>query len=93
MILEYTLQICEIMLGTAILVGFFRLFKGPTFVDRIIAFDLIVLTVVAFTSLLSIEEGTPHFVELILVISLLGFFSTVALVLSMEGLAKRKEAP
>ena len=93
MILHYTLQICELLLALAILIGFYRLFKGPTFVDRIIAFDLIVLTVVAFTTLLSIEEGTPHFVELILVISLLGFFGTVALVLSMEGIKPGKEAP
>lgn len=86
MILNYTLQISEILLALSVLVGLFRLIKGPTIVDRIIAFDLVVLTVVAFTALLSIQEKTPHFVELILVISLLGFFGTVALVLSMESI-------
>lgn len=89
MILHTVLQICELMLALAVLVAFYRLAKGPTIVDRIIAFDLIVLTVVAFTALLSIEEGTAHFLELILIVSLLGFFGTVALVLAMEAL-KRK---
>lgn len=89
MILHAVLQICELMLAIAVMVAFYRLAKGPTIVDRIIAFDLIVLTVVAFTALLSIEEGTSHFLELILIVSLLGFFGTVALVLSMEALRRK----
>jgi multisubunit Na+/H+ antiporter MnhF subunit len=84
MILYYAIQISEILLCLAVLIGFYRLVKGPTVVDRIIAFDLIVLTVVAYTALLSVEEATPHFVELILVISLLGFFGTIALVKAMS---------
>ena len=41
MILNYTLQISEILLALSVLVGLFRLIKGPTIVDRIIAFDLV----------------------------------------------------
>lgn len=92
MILDFALQISELLLALSVLVGLYRLVKGPTIVDRIIAFDLVVLTVVAFTALLSIEEGTPHFVELVLVVSLLGFFGTVALVLSMESIGKKEES-
>ena len=91
MILTYALQFSELLLTLSVLIGLFRLLKGPTIVDRIIAFDLVVLTIVAFTALLSIEEDTPHFVELILVISLLGFFGTVALVLSMESAGKKED--
>lgn len=91
MILTYALQFCELLLTLSVLIGLYRLLKGPTIVDRIIAFDLVVLTIVAFTALLSVEEQTPHFVELILVISLLGFFGTVALVLSMESAGKLED--
>jgi multisubunit Na+/H+ antiporter MnhF subunit len=90
MILDTAIQISEILLSVAVLIGFYRLAKGPTAVDRIIAFDLIVLTIVAYTALLSIEEQTEHFLELILVISLLGFFGTIALVKAMAS-ADRKE--
>lgn len=94
MIITTAIQICEILLAIAILIGFYRLFVGPRTVDRIIAFDLIVLTVVAFTALLSIEEDTRHFVELILVVSLLGFFGTVAIILATEAIHReRKEGP
>lgn len=84
MILFFAITICELLLTLSVLAGFYRLVKGPNVVDRIIAFDLIVLIVVAFTALLSISEGTAHFVELILIVSLLGFLSTVALVMAME---------
>lgn len=91
MILHYTILICELMLSLAVLLGFYRMVKGPSTVDRIIAFDLIVLTVVAFTALLSIEEQTPHFVELILVISLLGFFGTIVLVKAMSKTLEKED--
>jgi multisubunit Na+/H+ antiporter MnhF subunit len=91
MILHYTILICELMLSLAVLLGFYRMVKGPSAVDRIIAFDLIVLTVVAFTALLSIEEQTPHFVELILVISLLGFFGTIVLVKAMSKTLEKED--
>lgn len=90
MILNSAIQICEIMLSVAILIGFYRLAKGPTSVDRIIAFDLIVLTIVAFTALLSIEESTGHFLELILVVSLLGFFGTIALIKAIGDAEERE---
>lgn len=89
--LSTAIQICEVMLSFAILIGFYRLAKGPTAVDRIIAFDLIVLTVVAFTALLSIEEATEHFLELILVISLLGFFGTIALIKAMAAVENTED--
>lgn len=84
MILPATIIICEVLLAIAILISFYRLVRGPSVVDRIIAFELIVLTIVAYTALLSFVEDTEHFVELILIISLLGFFGTVALALSLD---------
>lgn len=84
-ILDFSILVSELLLGIAVLIGVYRLAKGPTVVDRIIAFDLIVVTIVAFSALLGIATDTPHFVELVLVISLLGFFGTVALVLALDN--------
>ena len=84
MTLTYAIQASELILAVAVLIGLYRLVRGPSVVDRLIAFDLIVLSVVAFTALISIEAGTPHFVELILIVSLLGFFGTVALIKSLD---------
>jgi len=68
-----------ILAGTA-LCGVYRLFFGPSRVDRILSFDMIAISVVAMISELSLMGRTPEFLELILVFSLLGFFGTVMLV-------------
>ncbi|HEY0944882.1 MAG TPA: monovalent cation/H+ antiporter complex subunit F [Opitutaceae bacterium] len=71
-----------LIVGT--LFGFYRLGKGPTVVDRILAFDAVVICSVGLVVLLSRIWETPLYLELILIISSLGFFSTVALVTYLQ---------
>lgn len=68
------------ILIVATLIGFYRLAKGPSVVDRILAFDSVVLCTVGLIVLLSRTWESPLFLELILIVSSLGFFGTVAFV-------------
>ncbi len=68
------------VLALAIALGMVRLARGPTVIDRIMAFDLITTSAVGMIVLLSIQWKTAMYLELILVFSLLGFFGTVAFV-------------
>ena len=68
------------MLATAVLLGLFRLRRGPSVLDRILAFDLISTCVVGMVVLVSVAWQTAVYVEAILIVSLLGFFTTVAFV-------------
>jgi multisubunit Na+/H+ antiporter MnhF subunit len=72
------------VMGAALLVGFVRMIKGPSVVDRILAFDAVVLCAVGFTVLLSRWWQTDLYMELILIISSLGFFGTVAFVFFLQ---------
>ncbi len=72
------------ILLAALLLGFYRLARGPTAADRILAFDAVVLCAVALTALLSRQWQTDVYVELILIVSSLGFFSTVAFVFFLQ---------
>lgn len=72
------------VLLAALLLGFYRLARGPSAVDRILAFDAVVLGAVGLTAVLSREWRTDHYVELILIVSSLGFFSTVAFVFFLQ---------
>ena len=81
---ELLFQISLVLLATAMLLGFYRMAKGPTVVDRILAFDAVVLCTVGFTSLLSRWWRSEFFIELILIVSSLGFFGTVAFVFFLE---------
>ncbi len=75
---EFTLNAAFVLLVLAILLGVVRLARGPTIVDRILAFDAVVVCAVGLTVLLSDFWRTAHFLELILIVSSLGFFGTVA---------------
>jgi multicomponent Na+:H+ antiporter subunit F len=72
------------VLVVAMLLGFYRLARGPTVVDRVLAFDAVVLCAVSMTVLLSRLWETPLYLELILIVSSLGFFGTVALVFYLD---------
>ncbi len=68
------------ILGLAIVLGLLRLARGPTVIDRILAFDLVTTCAVGMIVLLCIQWKTALYLELILVFSLLGFCGTVAFV-------------
>ncbi len=73
-----------VLLLAAMMLGFFRMARGPSVVDRILAFDAVVLCAVGLTALLSRWWQSELYVELILIISSLGFFGTVAFVFFLQ---------
>ena len=81
------------LLTLAILLGLIRLWRGPTVIDRILAFDLVTTSAVGMIVLLSIQWRTVLFLELILIFSLLGFFSTVAFVFYLHRSYEVENAP
>ncbi|MDZ4744346.1 MAG: monovalent cation/H+ antiporter complex subunit F [Verrucomicrobiota bacterium] len=72
--------ICYGMLIISIFCGLYRLFKGPTVVDRMLSFDMITVCVIGLIVLFSITRQTVLFQDLILIFCLMGFASTVAFV-------------
>lgn len=82
--IQVVLILCLGGLTLAILLGLFRLARGPTVLDRILAFDLIATSAVGMVVLLSVLWRTAVYLELILIFSLLGFVSTVAFVFHLH---------
>jgi multisubunit Na+/H+ antiporter MnhF subunit len=78
--MNVVLIIAFLMLAAAVLAGLLRLCRGPSVLDRILAFDLVSICVVGMVVLLSVAWRTSVFIEAILIVSLLGFFTTVAFV-------------
>lgn len=71
--------ICHILLSLALAMTAWRLFKGPTAADRILAIDLLAVVTAAAVVMHSIKTGTPVFVDVIVVLGVIVFFGTVAL--------------
>jgi multisubunit Na+/H+ antiporter MnhF subunit len=69
---------CIVVSMVATLLCLVRMALGPTTLDRILAFDGIVISTVAMIALFSIYWRTAEFLELIVVIASLGFLTTVA---------------
>jgi multisubunit Na+/H+ antiporter MnhF subunit len=82
--IQFSLNIAFPVLTIAILLGLFRMARGPTVLDRVVAFDLIAVCSVGMIVLLSIQWSTALYLELILIFSLLGFLTTVAFVLYLH---------
>ncbi|MEP1963348.1 K+/H+ antiporter subunit F [Tateyamaria sp.] len=56
-----------------------RLVLGPTYGDRILALDTMVINALGLVVVLGISQGVQIYFEVALLIAMLGFVSTVAL--------------
>jgi len=63
----------------ALLLAGWRLLRGPTLADRILALDTLYVNSVALLLLIGIYFGTSTYFEAALIIAMIGFVSTVAL--------------
>lgn len=88
--MDTLLHICLGVLGLTVLLGLVRLAKGPTVVDRMLAFDLIAVSGVGVIAIVSVLRETAAYFELILVYSLLGFLGTVALTRFLQRNLERR---
>lgn len=67
------------LLLAALLIGFIRLTKGPGVADRIVAFDLIALTIMGFILVYSVHDKDDIYIDIPIVIALVAFIGTVAI--------------
>lgn len=67
-----------VAIAMAIVFCLLRMLKGPTLVDRSIAADTVAMQVVALVILLTVRLGTLQFFDAVLIVSFLGFISTLA---------------
>ena len=72
-------EIIAYVLGIGLLLCLFRLARGPTLPDRVIAFDSASSIIVALIVVLSLEYGNSYLIDIALVYAILGFISTLAI--------------
>ncbi len=77
--IETTIVMCMHAVGVAMLLALWRLLRGPTVPDRILALDTLSVTAIAELMLLGMHLDSPIYFEAALVVAMLGFGSTVVL--------------
>jgi multicomponent Na+:H+ antiporter subunit F len=76
--LEFATQFALITLASAVLVAVFRLVKGPTLPDRVVAMDLIGILAVGLIVVLAASTNVRAVLDAAIVIALIAFVATVA---------------
>jgi multicomponent K+:H+ antiporter subunit F len=77
--IELALQISLATVAVSMLLCTWRLWRGPTAPDRVLAIDTLYINVVAMVILLGLTWQTALLFEAALIVAMLGFVSTVAL--------------
>lgn len=75
--LSVTIAMGMILLGLA--VAFFRLAVGPSLADRVVALDMMTITIIAFCGVYVVAVDDASFLDVAIVLALVGFLATVAL--------------
>lgn len=65
-------------LGVAMILVLYRLYKGPTLYDRVLAANSFGTHTVLFLGLLGFANGRPDFLDIALLYALINFVGTIA---------------
>lgn len=69
--------ILPILALSAVLI-FIRFLRGPTLSDRVVALDLLITTGIGIIAVYSIITDQPTFLDIAMIVALIGFLGTVA---------------
>ncbi|MCU7372545.1 K+/H+ antiporter subunit F [Paucibacter sp. O1-1] len=78
-LIAWALDFASAAVGLALLLCGWRLLKGPTTTDRVLALDTLYVNALGLVILMGIRQASELLFEAALLIALLGFASTVAL--------------
>ena len=77
--LQWAIDASFVLLVIGLIFSFLRLVKGPTQSDRVVALDMMTIMIVAFCGLFSMLTGETVFIDIAVVLALVGFLTTLAL--------------
>jgi multicomponent Na+:H+ antiporter subunit F len=76
--LHTVIQISLLLVSLSMLGLIYRVIKGPTIPDRVVALDAIGINLIAIVALISMIIDTYAFLSVILLLGILAFLGTVA---------------
>jgi multicomponent Na+:H+ antiporter subunit F len=81
---EIVMKLALLGISLSILGLIYRLIKGPSMHDRVIALDAIGINLIALVALISIVLKTSAYLEAILLLGILSFVGTIAFAKFLE---------
>jgi multicomponent Na+:H+ antiporter subunit F len=92
--LVYGLPVYDIALtviGISMLMTLWRLLRGPTLADRVVALDLLAFFAAGAICIVAMESDRPELLMVAVVVALLTFMSTAAFALYLERQGREAE--
>lgn len=89
--LDLSIYVSFLMVMLSLAIAFIRLAKGPTLADRVVALDMMTVTIIAVCGVVVVGTGEAALLDVALVLALVGFLATVALARFAERRDARKE--
>ncbi|HEV7433696.1 MAG TPA: cation:proton antiporter [Pseudorhizobium sp.] len=77
-ITQFAVNVGLVVLSVSFLLTVWRVIKGPTLPDRVIALDMLVGIVMGFIALIAIRTGFTLYIDIAISLGLVGFLATVA---------------
>ncbi|MCH8467753.1 MAG: cation:proton antiporter [Roseinatronobacter sp.] len=77
--LAFAAQLSLFLILIGLAVAFVRLAKGPSLADRVVALDMMTVTIISFCGVYAVFMDEPSFLDVAIVLALVGFLATVAL--------------
>lgn len=72
------LKVALVFFALTIVISFYRVVKGPSMPDRIVALDTIGVNLLSMVAIVSIVFETKAYLEVILILGILSFIGTIA---------------
>ncbi len=91
--LDFSVQLALVFLSASFLLTVFKVIKGPTLPDRILALDMLVAAAIGFIAVLGIKTGYTLYLDIAIALGLVGFLATVAFARFILTRGQTEDAP
>lgn len=82
--MEYVIIVAQIIMGLALLLAFVRVVRGPSLPDRAVALELFSTIVMGLVGVQAIASGVASFLDVAIVIALMGFLASIGFARFLE---------
>tara|TARA_R110002110_G_C13461959_1_gene718344 strand:+ start:5640 stop:5975 length:336 start_codon:yes stop_codon:yes gene_type:complete len=76
--LDWSVNIALVAMFISFALTVFRLLRGPTFADRVVALDMLALLGIAFIGVIAVVTKEYAYLDVAIALALVGFLATVA---------------
>lgn len=94
--LEVSVALALVLLSVSFILTVYRVIKGPTLPDRVLALDMLVAVAIGFIAVIGVKTGYTLYVDIAIALGLVGFLATVAFarfVMSRPAAEEQKTLP